>query len=116
MTKQPPSPGRESLSRKDIVKKMQDDHIKDLGLSNKVVTQVLNAFIEVYKESILKSDRVEIRNFGVINSRLMRGMPISHPETKEELLASPYYRLTLKPSATFREALIKKAKKEVQKL
>jgi len=115
MKRQPPSPGRKSLSRQDIVKKMQED-LRDLVLTNKVVTQVLNAFINVYKESILEAERVEIRNFGVMNSRLMRGMPINHPETKEELLASPYYKIGFKPSRSFRALLLEKAKKEVQKL
>lgn len=95
---------------------MQDNHLEDLGLSNRTVTQVLNAFIEVYKQSIIEAERVEIRNFGVMNSRLMRGMPINHPETKEELLAPPYYRIAFKPSRAFKKSLAEKAKKEVQKL
>lgn len=112
----PPSPGRDSLARREIVKKMQDEHLKDLGLSNKVVMEVVNAFIEVYKDCIVENKRVEIRNFGVINSELIKGRVISHPETGEELAASPYYRLAFKPSASFKEKLRMKAKKEVQKL
>lgn len=114
--RRPPSPGRESLARRDIVKKMQQEHLKDLGLSNKILTQVVNAFIETYKEAILEHKRVEIRNFGVINSELVRARQIKHPETGEILPASPYYRLSFKPSAAFREQLKAKALKEVQKL
>lgn len=114
--KRPPNPGRESLARRDIVKKMRDGHLKDLGLSNKVLTQVVNAFIETYKDCILENKRVEIRNFGVINSELVRARQIKHPETGEVLPASPYYRLAFKPSAAFKEQLKAKALKEVQKL
>ena len=118
MSKQrkPPSPGRDSLSRRDIVKKMQEEHLRELGLTNKQVTEVLNAFLETYKDSIVENKRVEIRNFGVINSELVKGRVITHPETKEVLPASPYYRLAFKPSASFKELLKEKAIKEAQKL
>jgi len=109
---QPPSPGRDSLARREIVKQMQKEHLKELGLTNKMITEVLNAFLEVYKDSILNNKRVEIRNFGVMNSELVRGRLISHPETKEQTIASPYYRLAFKPSATFKDKLKQKAKKE----
>lgn len=113
-TRRPPSPGRDSLSRKDIILQMQK-HITDLGLTNKVVGEVLNAFIEVYKECIIDNTRVEIRNFGVINSTLIKGRIIVHPETKEELPASPYYRLAFTPSASFKGLLREKALKDAQK-
>lgn len=115
-TRKPPSPGRESLSRKEIVKQMQEQYLTKLGLSNKIVTEVLNAFIEVYKHSIIENKRVEIRNFGVVNSELVKGRVISHPETGEDIPASPYYRLALKPSASFKKKLREKAKIEVQRL
>ena len=114
--RKPPLPGRDSLARREIVKRMQERHLESLGLSNKVITEVLNAFIEVYKEAILESQRVEIRNFGVLESKLVKGRLITHPETNEEVPASPYYRIAFKPSAAFRDSLRQKAKQEVQKL
>lgn len=111
MIKQPPTPGRDSLARREIVKLMQKD-LKELGLTNKVITEVLNVFLEVYKEAVLNNKRVEIRNFGVMNSELVRGRLINHPETKEQTIASPYYRLAFKPSATFKDQLKQRAKKE----
>jgi len=110
--KQPPSPGRESLARREIVKQMQKEHLSELGLSNKTVTEVLNAFVAVYKDAILNNKRVEVRNFGVMNSELVRGRLINHPETKEQTIASPYYRLAFKPSAIFKEKLKARAKQE----
>jgi nucleoid DNA-binding protein len=110
--KKPPLPGRESLARREIIKQMQKEHLKDLKLSNKVLTEIVNAFIETYKDSIIKNKRVEIRNFGVMNSELIKGRIISHPETKEATISAPYYRLAFKPSATFKRLLRERAKKE----
>ena len=114
--RQPPTPGRESLSRREIVRRMQDDYLDDLGLTNKIVTQVMNAFIEVYKECVLENKRVEIRNFGVLQRELLKGREIKHPETGELIPARPYYRIAFKPSASFKELLKQKAKEEAQKL
>jgi nucleoid DNA-binding protein len=111
--KRPSFPGRESLARKEIVRRMQKQYLKKLGLDNKTITEIVNAFMEVYKECIVESKRVEIRNFGVINSELVRGRLITHPETKERTIAAPYYRLTFKPSAAFKKQLRTRAKKEV---
>ena len=109
--KRPPLPGRESLARREIVKKMQKQ-LKHLGVDSKTLTEILNTFLEVYKESILENKRVEIRNFGIINSELVRGRLVTHPETKERTIAAPYYRIAFKPSAAFKKQLRDRAKKE----
>lgn len=114
MNKKPPFPGRDSLARREIVKQMQKKHLKHLGLSNKTLTDILNAFMDVYKDSIVENKRVEIRNFGVMSSELIRGRIIHHPETKEPTIAAPYYRVSFKPSAAFKSLLKEKAKKEAQ--
>ena len=113
--KQPPKPGRDSLSKYDIVKEMQK-HIKDIGLTNKVVLKVLEAFMEVYKESIIDNPRVEIRGFGILSKELVKGRIIKHPETGEEAIASPYYKLSFAASKKFRERLRNKAKADIQKV
>jgi nucleoid DNA-binding protein len=111
VVRQPPSPGRPSLSKKEIIKKMKK-HLTDVTITNKVMEKIIDAFLLAYKDSILENHRVEIRNFGVIRAELVRGRLISHPETKESTVASPYYKITFKPSATFKEALRARAKKE----
>ena len=110
-------PGRDSLSKHDIVKKMQA-FLKEnnLELTNGVVKQVLDAFLEVYKQSLLESPRIEIRNFGVMSSELFKGRTILHPTTGKPALASPYYKLTFRPNASFKKQLRQKAKLEVQKI
>lgn len=109
-----PGKGRKSLTRKQITEEMQLD-LKDLGLSIQVLNKVLNAFIEVYKESILDNERVEIRGFGIMKSELIRGRLISHPETGEQVVAAPYYRISFIPSQSFRSKLKARAKVEASK-
>lgn len=110
--------GRDSLSKGDIVKKMQT-YLKEselkIELSNEMIREVLDSFLEVYKQSLLESPRIEIRNFGVMTSELFKGRTITHPVTKERAIASPYYKLTFKPNASFKRRLREKAKQEVQK-
>lgn len=110
--RRPPSPGRDSLSKKEIVTRMKKEYLSDLSISKKVLERIVDAFLHAYKESILENNRVEIRNFGVIKAELVRGRIINHPETKEATVASPYYKITFKPSSTFKEALRARAKKE----
>ena len=104
--------GRESLTRKEIVQRMQVQ-LDDLGLSNKMLNRILNAFLEVYKESMLDSDRIEIRGFGIMKSQLIKGREIRHPETQETIPAEPYYRISFIPSQSFRDKLKERAKEEV---
>ena len=109
--------GRDSLSKKDIVKKMQAYLKEDnLELTNPVVKQVLDAFLEVYKLSLLETPRIEIRDFGVMTIRLFKGRVIRHPVTGEEELASPHYKISFKPNAAFKKRLRKKAMEEVLKM
>lgn len=109
-----PGKGRKSLTRKQITEQMQE-HLKDLGLPNKIVSRVLGAFLEVYKEAILENERVEIRGFGIVKSELIRGRLISHPETGEQVVAAPYYRISFIPSQAFRDKLKSRAKVEASK-
>ena len=112
--RRPSEPGRDSLSRKELVDKMQE-HIESLGLSNKTVSEVVEAFFTVYKQTVLENKRVEIRNFGIMTTELVRGRIIKHPETREQTIAPPYYRLAFKPSSAFKKLLKQKAKNEVTK-
>jgi nucleoid DNA-binding protein len=115
-TKRPPKPGRESLCKKDIIREIQqNDHVKYYKLNRKMVDAVILAFIEVLKKELLESDRIEIRTLGIINSELVLGRILKHPETKEETVASPYYRHKFKPCASFRRAMKEKAKNEAAK-
>jgi nucleoid DNA-binding protein len=91
---------------------MKKEYLKDYSIPKKVLSKVVDAFILAYQDAILQSNRVEIRGFGVLSAVLVRGKIISHPETKEQTVASPYYRITFKPSASFKEAMREKAKKE----
>jgi nucleoid DNA-binding protein len=109
-----PGKGRKSLTRKQIIEEMQVD-LKNLNLPNKLLNDVLNAFFEVYKEAILDNERVEIRGFGIMKSELIRGRLISHPETGEQVVAAPYYRISFIPSQSFRTKLKSRAKVEASK-
>lgn len=110
----PKGKGRPSLSRKDIVSRMQGK-LEHLGLTNKLVGEVLEAFLDTYKECVIENERVEIRHFGVMQSSLVKGRIINHPETKEQVIAEPHYRIRFIPSQLFRQALREKAKVEVTK-
>lgn len=114
LARHPSEPGRDSLSRKQLLDKIKLS-LKDSNVSTKTITEVIEAFFKVYKEAVLENKRVEIRNFGIMTTELVRGRIIKHPETKEQTIAPPYYRLAFKPSSGFKKLLKQKAKKEVIK-
>ena len=113
MKRQPTKPGRASLAREDIVNEMRKDHLSDIGITKRIITRVVKAFLEVYKKAILENNRIEIRNFGVFYLKLTPGREIVHPETREKIISPPYYRICFKPSNAFRQQLKEKAKQEI---
>lgn len=105
---------RDSFSRKQLFEKIKEQ-LKQTDISMKTISDVMEAFFESYKEAVLENKRVEIRNFGIMTSELVRGRIINHPETRRQTIAAPYYKLIFKPSSKFKKLLKQKAKKEVTK-
>jgi len=106
---------RQVYSKKWIIDIMQKKHLRDRGLSNRLVLEVVEAFIETYKEAILTHKRVELPGFGTIRREFMKGRLLVHPKFKGEAIVSPYYRISFRPTKDFKLALKELAIEEVKK-
>lgn len=106
---------RKVFSKKDLIKIMQEKHLSDLGLSNRFLSGIVDSFLEAYKEAILTNKRVELAHFGTIRRELMKGKILRHPSSRVESIASPYYRMSFKPTRELRDLLRAKALEEIKK-
>lgn len=69
------------MTRRDLAAKIG----KDIGLSQALVREVLDGLLGGIRDSLIRGERVELRNFGVFATRAMGERVIQNPKTREKI-------------------------------
>jgi len=102
---------RGTLTHRNLIDKLQEELV-DLGLPNRTLKKIIKTILSVYMDSIVQNGKVEVRGFGIFKTTFVKGRIVIHPTTKEELIASPHYRVRFMPSPSLKKVLKEKAKNE----
>ncbi|MGB9642262.1 MAG: HU family DNA-binding protein [Candidatus Ratteibacteria bacterium] len=85
------------MIKKDIIEEIS----KQTGLSKPVVRMVVEKFILQVRNSLLKKERIELRNLGVFNVKKMKAKKGRNLKTGEEIPVPERWKVTFKPSKIF---------------
>lgn len=69
------------MIRKDLAVKIA----KDMGLSQNLVKEVIDGLLNGIRDSLIKGERVELRNFGIFTTRAMGERVVRNPKTREKI-------------------------------
>lgn len=69
------------MTRKDLAGEVA----KNIGLSEVLVREVLDGILDAICNSLVRGERVELRNFGVFRTRAMRERVVKNPKTEEKI-------------------------------
>ncbi|MCM8759449.1 MAG: integration host factor subunit beta [Candidatus Omnitrophica bacterium] len=85
------------MIKKDFVEEI----VKETGLSKSMVKMIIEKFIDNLRESLLKKERIEIRNFGVFKVKKVKPKKGRNLRTGEEIPVPERWKVTFKPSKIF---------------
>ncbi len=69
------------MTRRDLARRVG----KDMGLSQSLVREVMDGLLKSIRDSLIKGERVELRNFGVFSTRAMEQRTIKNPGTGKKI-------------------------------
>ncbi|MCD6093256.1 MAG: integration host factor subunit beta [Candidatus Omnitrophica bacterium] len=86
-----------------IKKEMISRISEEVNLSQKDVKKVVQGVFDNIKNSLIKGERVELRNFGVFKLRTRRERKRRNPRTGEGVLVPAHRVVVFKPARTLRK-------------
>lgn len=84
-----------------IKKNFVEEIAEETGLSKSVVKMIVEKFIDKLRESLLKNERIELRNFGVFKLKKVKPKKARNLKTGEEISVPERWKVTFKPSRIF---------------
>ncbi len=69
------------MTRKDLAREVANS----IGLSQALVREITDGVLDAICNSLVRGERVELRNFGVFTTRAMRERVVQNPKTKEKI-------------------------------
>lgn len=91
------------MNKSELIKTLAES--KDLHVDN--ASQIVNAFIDSIKESLLKGERVEIRGFGSFKIKGYQGYTGRNPKTGAVVSVEPKKLPFFRPGKELKEYLNK---------
>lgn len=85
------------MIKKDFIEQI----VKKTGLSRPMVRMIVENFIDQLRESLLKKERIELRNFGVFKVKKVKPKKARNLKTGEEIPVPERWKVTFKPSRVF---------------
>jgi len=79
------------------------DLAQKLKIKDKEALFILDSLLESIKETILKNDRLEIRDFGVFQIKNRKKRMGRNPKSKKEYPIPPHKALSFKPGRKLRD-------------
>lgn len=87
------------MTRKDLAKEVAGD----MGLSQAFIRDVIDGVLEGIRNSLVRGERVELRNFGVFTPRAMRERVVRIPNTKKKVRLAQRTVVRFKPGKELKE-------------
>jgi len=89
------------MIKSDIIKTIS----KQYNLSTRQATAILQTCLDEIVSSLIKSDTVELRRFGVFKTKLQKARTIKHPVTGKPVLRSAKKVVLFKASLFVKKAI-----------
>ena len=81
------------MTKREIVNKIA----KRLGLTQELVKEVVEGLLVELEESLIRGERIEIRNFGIFKTKITKPRIARNPQTGESISLSARRKVTFKP-------------------
>lgn len=81
------------------------------GIDTKVVLRVIDAFLDIVKESLIKGTRIYLQNFGVFTRKRKKDKVARNIYEGKQIVIPAYDRIVYKPDAD----LVEKVKQDSRK-
>ncbi|QDV67335.1 DNA-binding protein HU [Rosistilla carotiformis] len=85
--------GIEFVTKKDIVKTISEE----VGLTQQQTKKIVQKTFDAIIESLVKEERIELRNFGVFEVKLRAARKARNPRTGKQVSVPAKYVVTFKP-------------------
>ncbi len=87
------------MTRKDLAREVA----RDMGLSQAFIRDVIDGVLEGIRSSLVRGERVELRNFGIFTPRMMRERVVRIPKTKKKIRLAQRTVVRFKPGKELKE-------------
>lgn len=81
-----------------IKKNLIDEVVYKTGLNKTIVKEVVDNFLEILSKGMVEDKRVELRGFGVFETKRMKPKKARNPKTGEVVFIPERDKITFKPS------------------
>ncbi len=95
------------MTRQDLYEYVADNHP---SLTNSQIQRAINMFFETIKNELAKGRRVELRNFGVFDTKNVPGKRKRNPSTGESVQTYDHKAIKFKISVPMRNRLTENEK------
>lgn len=90
-----------TLTKADLIQRVYQDH----DLSKGQATRVVEAFLDIAKDTLRRGDDLLLSGFGKFNVKQKRARRGRNPQTGDELILAPRRVVTFKPSGILRKRI-----------
>ena len=87
------------MTKREIVNKIA----KRLGLTQELVKEVVEGLLVELEESLIRGERIEIRNFGIFKTKITKPRIARNPQTGESISLSARRKVTFKPGKVLKK-------------
>lgn len=87
------------MTRKDLAKEVA----RDMGLSQAFIRDVIDGVLRGIHNSLVRGERVELRNFGVFTPRMVRERVVKIPKTRKKIRLPQRTVVRFKPGKELKE-------------
>ena len=87
------------MTRKDLAREVA----RDMGLSQAFIRDVIDGVLGGIRSSLVRGERVELRNFGVFTPRIMRERVVKIPKTRKKIRLLQRTVVRFKPGKELKE-------------
>lgn len=94
--------------KKITKQKIVDDIYSKLDNINRIVVKnVVDSFVELFKEYLVSEDEIviELRKLGVFEKKESKRKFVFNPKTGEKILLKKFYKIKFKPSKIIKDSL-----------
>ncbi len=90
------------MIKKDLIEEV----IHKTGLDKTMVKEVVDSFLEVLTKNLSENRRVELRRFGVFETRRINAKKARNPRTGQEVIVPKKDKIIFKPSKIFKKEAV----------
>lgn len=90
-----------TITKKDFIKRIASANM----ISQKLVQNIIQQFLDTITEELEQENRLEFRNFGVFQVVHRSGRIAQNPKTLEKVQLDPWYTVKFKPGKLLQEKL-----------